>query len=226
MEMKKGRIAVKFTSFGRRAAQISAVPVVVGLIAVGVMTATKPFAADKPTTGKVKYEIVQDWRPSPPYPGREWEVSAVTVSTDGTRVYATRRSDPPVLEIDAKSGRVLHEMATGLLKWPHGIHYDKGFLWLGDESNSEAQWIGTAPVIQSAVDNGRGYQVLKISTFGQPLMEIGTRGKQGKDSSHFMAPCAVIVNASGDVFVVDGHGQNKGDRVVKFTNDGDRKSVV
>jgi DNA-binding beta-propeller fold protein YncE len=210
---------VKFNSFGRRAALIGAVLAVVGLIRFGVIAADK--APVQLSEGKgVKYKIDENWRPSPPWPGPEWEVSAVTVSDDGSRVYATRRSDPPVLEIDAKSGRVLHEMSTGLLKWPHGIYYHKGFLWLGDESNSEVQWIGTAPVIRSAVENGRGYQVLKISTFGQPLLEIGTRGKQGRDASHFMAPCAVIVNSKGDVFVADGHGQHKGDRVVKFTNDG------
>ena len=210
---------MKFNSFTRRATLMSVVPAVVGMLAFGAIAADKPAASPSEGTA-LKYAIVKDWQPAPLHPGREWEVSAVTVSADGKRVYATRRSDPPVLEIDAKSGRILHEMATGLLKWPHGIYYDKGFLWLGDESNSEAQWIGTAPPIQSAVDNGRGYQVLRISTFGQPLQEIGTRGKQGKDESHFMAPCGIIVNSKGEVFVADGHGANIGDRVVKFSSDG------
>jgi DNA-binding beta-propeller fold protein YncE len=210
---------VKVKSLGRRAVLLGSVPAAAGLIGFGVFAADKAPSASSRSEA-VKYQIVENWRPSPPWPGPEWEVSAVTVSDDGSRVYATRRSDPPVLEIDAKSGRVLHEMSTGLLKWPHGIHFHDGFLWLGDESNGEVQWIGTAPALKSAIDNGRGYQVLKISTFGQPLLEIGTRGKQGRDASHFMAPCGIIVNSKGEVFVADGHGQHKGDRVVKFTNDG------
>ena len=209
---------MKLNSFSRRMAYLGAVPVVLGLIAVGAIAADKKMPSEG--TPVTKYKLVSDWQPAPLHPSPEWEMSAVTVSDDGTRVYATRRSDPPVLEIDAKTGRVLHEMATGLLKWPHGIYYNKGFLWLGDESNGEVQWIGTHPVLKSAIDNGRGYQVLKISTFGQPLLEIGTRGQKGKDDSHFTAPCAVIVNSAGDVFVIDGHGQNISDRVLKFTNDG------
>ena len=208
---------MKLNLFSRRAACVTAAPAVMGLIAIGAIAADKQPSEGTPIT---KYEIVKDWSPAPPHPSPEWELSAVTVSDDGKMVYATRRSDPPVLEIDAKTGRVLHEMSTGLLKWPHGIYYNKGFLWLGDESNGEVQWIGTHPVLKSAVDNGRGYQVLKISTFGQPLLEIGTRGQQGRDNTHFMAPCAVIVNSAGDVFIVDGHGQHIGDRVLKFTNDG------
>lgn len=209
---------MKLNSFSRRAAYIGAIPAIVGLIAAGAIAADKKQPSEG--TPVVKYQVVADWSPAPLHPNPEWEMSAVTVSDDGTKVYATRRSDPPVLEIDAKTGRVLHEMSTGLLKWPHGIYFNKGFLWLGDESNGEVQWIGTHPVLKSAIDNGRGYQVLKISTFGQPLTEIGTRGQKGRDDSHFVAPCGVIVNSNGDVFVVDGHGQNIGDRVLKFTNDG------
>src|SRR5262245_32682788 len=70
---------------------------------------------------KGKYALGRDWAPTPPYPNPDWEMSSVTVDPDGHRVYATRRSDPPILEIDGATGKVLREFGTGLLVWPHGI---------------------------------------------------------------------------------------------------------
>src|SRR5262245_49210909 len=63
-------------------------------------------AASAPSVGRATYHLVKEWAPTPPYPTHDWEMSSVTVDPDGRRVYATRRSDPPILEIDGRTGKV------------------------------------------------------------------------------------------------------------------------
>ncbi len=51
-------------------------------------------------------------------------------------------------------------------------------------------------------------------------MELGTKGKSGNDDKTFNAPAAVVVALSGEVFIVDGHGHDTNNRIVKYSKDG------
>lgn len=204
------------------------VPIVVaGIVAAGCSagvaeTESSAAAAVQSSGGESKfnYRQVKEWAPTPPYPSHDWEMSSVALSPDGKYLYATRRSDPPILAINAETGDVIRQVGTGLLVWPHGIHVDaEGLVWVADATVGEAQFVGTHAPLRSALDNGRGHMVLKVAEYAFPLLELGTKGRPGNDEKHFNAPSAVLTTEDA-VFVVDGHGHGTNNRIVKFSKDG------
>jgi len=62
--------------------------------------------------------------------------------------------------------------------------------------------------------------VVKFSPEGTVLMTLGAPGQSGNGPDHFTSPSDVVVAASGDIFVADGHNENGNNRVVKFSKDG------
>jgi DNA-binding beta-propeller fold protein YncE len=114
---------------------------------------------------------------------------------------AGRPDVPPVLRYHA-DGRLVDAWGEGRFVWPHGTHLDRdGNLWTTDAGGRE----------------GIGHQVLKFAPDGTLLMTLGTAGVEGDGPDTFDGPADVAVAPNGDVFVADGHGN---DRVVKFTSDG------
>lgn len=110
----------------------------------------------------------------------------------------------PIFEFD-ENGKILHNWGGGMFVFPHGISVDNdGNVWIADGQGKD----------------GKGHQVFKFSPDGKILMTLGTAGVAGRDESHFNEPNAVAFAPNGDVFIGEGHGGNKGDRVVKFTKDG------
>ena len=108
---------------------------------------------------------------------------------------------PAVLKYDP-SGTLVDSWGEGLFVWPHGFFLDAdGNIWTTDARG----------------ENGKGHQVIKFSPDGEVLMTIGTAGVAGAGENTFDGPADVVVAANGDVFVADGHGNN---RVVKFSKDG------
>ncbi|MBL4821060.1 MAG: 6-bladed beta-propeller [Gammaproteobacteria bacterium] len=180
------------------------------------------FLANTAGAEPVKYSRDQSWLPipevSPPY----WEMNGAAVDRAGTRVYATRRFEPPIIEIDGSTGKILREFGTGLLVWPHGIFVDhEGFIWAADATVGDPPYLGLMGPIPNTVKAGRGHQVFKLSPDGKVVMTLGTKGVAGTDSTHFNAPTAVVVDpVDGDIFVSDGHNARTNARVVKFSKDG------
>ena len=108
---------------------------------------------------------------------------------------------PPVLRYDP-SGALVDSWGQGLFAWPHGFFLDDdGNIWTTDARG----------------ENGKGHQVLKLSPDGRVLMTLGTAGVAGAAEATFDGPADVVVAPNGDIFVADGHGNN---RVVKFSKDG------
>ena len=108
---------------------------------------------------------------------------------------------PAVLKYDP-SGTLVDSWGEGLFVWPHGFFLDAdGNIWTTDAQG----------------ENGKGHQVIKFSPDGQVLMTIGTAGVAGAGEDTFDGPADVAVAPNGDIFVADGHGNN---RVVKFSKDG------
>jgi DNA-binding beta-propeller fold protein YncE len=167
------------------------------------------------------YRQVESWNPLPQHADPSWEVNGITTNSEGRRLYVSRRSDPPVLEIDPESGKILKQWGSGLMKWPHSIYLDRdGNIWLIDAGIGSAPDLHLNPVLESGVRAGKGHQVTKLTPDGKILLTLGTPGVPGEDATHFNAPTGVVVGANGDIFVSDGHGGDTNARIVKFAKDG------
>jgi sugar lactone lactonase YvrE len=112
------------------------------------------------------------------------------------------RDEPPLLKFDS-SGQHLMSWGSGMLVWPHGLDVDsEGNVWITD----------------GRPDSGRGEQVIKIGADGEVLMTVGTAGVAGDGHYTFDGVSDVEVADNGDIFVADGHGNN---RIVKFSPEGE-----
>ena len=143
--------------------------------------------------------------------GTSWgQVVALDIDSDGN-IYVLHRcgadtcadsEEPPLLKFDP-SGRLLQTWGSGRLVWPHGLHIDHdGFIWVTDGRGIES----------------KGHQVFKLNAAGEVLMTLGVAGVAGDDRDTLDGPTDVAVASNGDVFVADGHGNN---RVVRYSPDGD-----
>jgi len=151
------------------------------------------FAAEHP------YVLVENWGPH--LNGIEWgQTAGLTIDAD-RRLYAFTRKPTPVIEFDV-DGKVLKTWGEGLFVYPHGIRVDRfGFLWLTDARGGD----------------GKGHQVFKYSRDGKLLLTLGTAGVGGEGTDTFNGPTDVAVALNGDIFVADGHVNN---RIVRFSKDG------
>jgi DNA-binding beta-propeller fold protein YncE len=148
-------------------------------------------------------------------------MNGIATNADGRRVFASKRTDPPILEIDPESGKILKSWGVGLMRWPHSIYMDAaGFLWIVDAGIGSAPELKLNKPIESGVKAGRGHQVTKLTPEGKVLMSLGTAGVPGLGRDVFNAPTGVVVAPNGDIFVSDGHGGDTNARVVKFSKDG------
>ena len=186
----------------------------VALILVGVLIVEPPYftPADRVPTLRVfagafaragaaqtTYARVDHWAQLPA--DVTWgQAISVDLAPDQQHIYAFHRSEPPILRFDL-SGRLVQSWGEAMFAWPHGFHVDPdGNLWATDGGRA-----------------GEGHQVFKFSPDGQVLMTLGTAGVTGDGPDTFNGPTDVAVAQNGDVFVTDGHGNN---RVVKFSHDG------
>ena len=87
----------------------------------------------------------------------------------------------------------------------HGLAIDRdGNIWVTDAQDK----------------GGKGQQVFKYSPTGMLLMTLGKAGIAGSGLDTFNGPSDLVVGATGDIFVADGHyGDNTG-RIVRFSKDG------
>jgi len=133
---------------------------------------------------------------------------------DGLQTYCDNSDLNPILRFDPQ-GNVVAQFASRMFSWPHGIHIDRdGNVWVTEAGNG--QQTPGAPGPAKPV----GHQVFTFSPQGRLLMTLGEAGVPGSDASHFNAPSDVITDPNGDIFVVDGHGSNGNNRIVKLSKDG------
>ncbi len=148
--------------------------------------------------------------------GRDWgSTSAVHTTPDGNVWVAERcgentcvgHEDLDNIFLFDPDGNLLKSFGAGLIVWPHGIEVDAdGNVWVTDARGDEA--------------SGRGHQVHKFSPDGELLMSLGKAGVAGDGLDEFNAPSDVLVAPNGDIFVVDGHGSEGNNRVMKFDSRG------
>jgi sugar lactone lactonase YvrE len=91
---------------------------------------------------------------------------------------------------------------AGMFASPHGLYADRdGNIWATDFQ----------------AKSGKGHTVTKFSPDGKVLMVLGKPGVAGNDQQTFHEPSAVLVAPNGNIFVADGHTQDKGNaRIVKL----------
>lgn len=184
---------------------------VVAMVAAIALFRAASHAQDDP------YRLVEGWAQLPDtMNGGKWgQVTGVDVDTEGN-VYVLHkcfsntcvgRTHPPILKFD-RSGKLLKSWGQGMIPWPHGFHVDRdGFIWATD-----------APIPSDARgEDGKGQQVFKFSPDGELVLALGTAGVAGDGPNTFNGPADVAVAANGEIFVADGHVN---DRVVKFSRDG------
>jgi len=145
------------------------------------------------------YRLVENWAKLPA--GMEWgQVISVDPLANGNML-VFQRADPPLLVFDP-SGKLVKSWGDGMFVQAHGLTVDKdGFIWATDAQGR----------------NGKGHQVFKFSPDGKVLMTLGTAGVAGESETTFNGPTDVAIAPNGDIFVSDGHVNN---RVVKFSKDG------
>ena len=152
-----------------------------------------------------RYELVENWAQLPD--GMVWgQVIAVDTDQAGNLIALHRcssdtcvgQSEPPLLKFNP-SGELLMSWGEGLLVWPHGLDIDAdGNIWVTDGRH----------------EGGKGEVIFKFSPDGEVLMTIGTPGISGNGPYTFDGVCDVVVAANGNIFVADGHVNN---RVVKYS---------
>ena len=184
-----------------------------GLALVATFVATITIASAQALQGQGSdYHLVEGW-PQLPDGVEAWgQTIGVEIDSDGNlwvfhRCFSTscdrgRESVAPVLKFDP-SGRLVDSWGEGMFIWPHGFFLDDdGNVWVTDARGA----------------NGKGHQVMKFTSDGRRLMTLGTAGVAGAGRDTFDGPADVAIAPNGDIFVVDGHGNN---RVVKFNKDGE-----
>ncbi len=104
---------------------------------------------------------------------------------------------PAIAVFDARSGKLLREIAPATFAMPHGLSIDReGNLWATDVAL---------------------HQVFKLTPEGKVLMVLGERGVPGADSDHFNRPTQVGFAADGTILVADGY---RNTRIARFSADG------
>lgn len=179
---------------------------------VAAFLATNVVAPAGVQAQESSYRLVDGWAQLPNGVDAWGQTIGVELDGDGNlwvfhRCFSTSCDDgregvAPVLKYDS-SGRLVDSWGEGMFIWPHGFFLDDdGNIWTTDARGAD----------------GKGHQVMKFSQDGTLLMTIGTAGVAGEGENIFDGPADVAVAPNGDVFVVDGHGNN---RVVKFSKDGE-----
>jgi len=178
------------------------------------LAAMAAFGADvAPNSYPNPYVTIENFFKLPE--GRQWgSTSAVDVDKNGHVWIAERcggndctgKTVDPILEFDAKTGKLIRSFGANMFLFPHGICVDKqGNVWITDGHG-----------------NGKiGHDVIKFSPDGRVLMTLGKPGVAGDGPDTFNEPNDVAIAPNGDIFVGDGHNIGTGNaRVIKFSKDG------
>ncbi len=203
---------------------------------LGAQQAPAPDVA--PTNGAPNpYQTVEGWAKMPA--GRTWgSTSAVEVDRDGKSIWVAERcganscwdqaagkASPldTVLKFDA-TGALVKSFGAGMMVFPHGIWVDRDDnVWVTDgQDNLPRRARGAAATDPAPAPPAKinGHQIFKFSKDGVLLLTLGKPGGnqpgQPVDSASFYQPNDVVTNATGEIFVCEGHSDAAPARLVKF----------
>jgi sugar lactone lactonase YvrE len=171
-----------------------------GLILVGAALLPGTALAQDEDPKYPHVNTVVDYRFDPSWPKKPQEfywghIPGIAIDAKD-QVYVFTRSKPPVQVYDAK-GKFLRAWGSETIGSAHHIRIGPdGNIWITDLDNHVVQ---------------------KYTPTGKLLQTLGTRGKAGRDQTHFNMPTDVAVTPQGDIYVSDGYGNA---RVVHFDKSG------
>jgi hypothetical protein len=175
-------------------------------LVLSVALAASPVAGQAPS-----YRLAEGWAQLPPGVSAWGQTIGVELDRAGNlwvfhRCFSTACTGQdgvaPILRYEP-SGRLAQSWGQGRFVWPHGLHIDReGNVWTTDARGAD----------------GKGHTVIKHAPDGRVLLTLGTPGVAGAGRDTFDGPADVVVAPNGDIFVADGHGN---DRVVKFSPSGE-----
>ena len=182
-----------------------------GLILLSLTVVAISIACSEDQIQEVSYSLVDGWAQLPEGVEAWGQTIGVEIDTGGNllvfqRCFASNcigRDDVPALLKYDLDGNLIDSWGEGMFVWPHGFFLDSdGNIWPTDARGAE----------------GRGQQVVKFSPDGTVLMALGTPGVAGDGPNTFSGPTDIAVAPNGEIFVADGHGNN---RIVKYSSDGE-----
>jgi DNA-binding beta-propeller fold protein YncE len=137
--------------------------------------------------------------------GVEWGKVIAIASDSKDNLWILRRSEPSVLVLTSE-GQFVKSWGQGLFaNGAHSIYVDReGFVWTTDNTDNT---------------------VYKFDQDGKLLMQLGSRGRAGDNTSQdlFDGPSSVAVAPNGDFFVTDGY---RNSRIVKFSKEGKFLKII
>jgi len=110
----------------------------------------------------------------------------------------------PIWEL-APDGHALKNFGAGMFVMPHSLTFDKN----GD------MWITDAEVV-----DGKGGQVIKMTTDGKVLLRMGKPGYLGAAPDEFNSPNDVAFAPNGDIYIAEGHSNSANQRIDVYAPDG------
>jgi len=189
----------------------------VGLAAT-VLAAWSTSRAQTPAA-TVRYEEVKGW-PALPAGVQMGEAAGVAADTSG-HIFVFHRpgrgfdpsateklAEPPVLEIDAATGKLLNSWGANRFLVPHGITIDRA-------NNVYLTDVGLQ-------------QVFKFTHEGQQILALGEPGVGKWDATHFNQPTDIAIRADGSFYVSDGYVNSRValfDRTGKWLQEWGRKGT-
>ena len=201
--------------------RVPAIAAVVAVVVGAVLGVVALMDADPAAEAAGEYLAVSDWAQL--RGGRTWgAVTGVFSDPDGRHMWVLDRCGAnscidseldPVFKFDL-DGNIVANFGGGIFAWPHGFFVDhEGNVWVADGPTGARAEAGAAV--------GKGQQVFKLSPEGEILMTLGIAGVWGDELDRFNGPSEVLVAPSGEIYVLDGHGEGGNNRVMKFAADGE-----
>ena len=200
---------------------VPALAAAVALVAAAVLGVVALLSTDPAAEAAGEYVAVADWAQL--QGGRTWgAVTGVFPDPDGRHMWVLDRCGAnscidseldPVFKFDL-DGNIVANFGGGLFAWPHGFFVDhEGNVWVADGPTGARAQAGAAV--------GKGQQVFKLSPEGEVLMTLGIAGVWGDGLDRFNGPSEIAVASSGEIYVLDGHGEGGNNRVMKFSPEGE-----
>jgi peptidylamidoglycolate lyase len=175
------------------------------LLFVTLLASSRPAVAAATLT---RYEEVKDWPNLPPGIVLG-EVAGVAVDMNGhvfifhrpgrgfVLTETTKLTEPTVLEIDAKTGKLISSWGANMFLVPHGITIDaRNDVFLTEVSLQ---------------------QVFKFTHDGKLIFALGEQRVGAWDATHFNEPTDIAIRPDGSFYVSDGYVNS---RVALFDHNG------
>lgn len=163
-------------------------------------------------SGKFTYTLDEDWGKLPS--GMSYGFGCALIVDSQDRVFVTSRSQSPCVAIFDKNGKLLE---TWSKEFAEGVGMDTqqvaatahGLYWNKEGKDEFLYW--TENIATGKDKKSIGARVYKTDLKGKVLYTLGPGVKEGSTSQPFAFtnPTDVAVAPNGDIYVVDGYGNQK-----------------